>query len=168
MYYVAVSFVYNAFAYPFIFDSINQNEFNMCVWFSYIIILPVLIGFILGLEAQNQCIYGLLNKIRWRKKYLFNLIHPIDTAWDWKFKKETDEWIIITLKDGTYFGGKYSEGSFVSSDPSERDLYLVNIYDIDDDGNWTPKDRTSVLVPAGEIKKIDFILSPPKGDSRNE
>ncbi len=45
--------------------------------------------------------------------------------------------------------------SFVSSDPTERDIYIQQIYDIDDPNNWNPRNH-GVLITGGEISTIEF------------
>ena len=70
------------------------------------------------------------------------------------------QWVIITLKDGTCFGGYCDKNSFISSDPSERDIYIHYIYEIDDDGEWCLRPGTGMLISAGEVSRIEFISQP--------
>ena len=44
----------------------------------------------------------------------------------------------------------------MSSDPTERDIYIQRIYDINDEKNWSPRGENGVLIAAGEIKTIEF------------
>lgn len=67
------------------------------------------------------------------------------------------QWVIITLKDGTYFGGFCGGKSFISSEPRERDLYIQQIYDIDDDNKWELREGTSVLIAASQVSRVEFI-----------
>ena len=34
---------------------------------------------------------------------------------------------------------------------------LIRIYNIDDDGNWTLRPKTGILIAPGEISSIEFI-----------
>ena len=45
--------------------------------------------------------------------------------------------------------------SFVSSDPSERDIYVQEIYHIDDEGNWKSQNH-GALIASGEVSTIEF------------
>lgn len=165
-YYVAVSFVYNAFTYPVIFHFAKQDQPNICVWFLITIIAPVTIGFLLGLEAQNKWIY---NRLR---KFNFNIIHPTETSWDYKFNKVAEgygEHVIITLKNGKRVAGFFDENSFASSDLNKRDLYIANTYKIDKDTKkWTLLDRTGVLIDMEQISKVEFIRPFSEEDSQHE
>lgn len=78
------------------------------------------------------------------------------TAWDWKFGNMNSQWVLVVLKDGTHFGGLCGPDSFVSSDPTERDIYIQWVYDIDDEKNWHPRGETGVLICAGEVRTIEF------------
>lgn len=49
-------------------------------------------------------------------------------------------WILVTFKDSTRVAGYCGRESFISSDPSERDIYIERVYDVDDNGTWIPID----------------------------
>ncbi len=74
----------------------------------------------------------------------------------------SEQRVIITLKDGTYFGGYCNHNSFMSSDPSERDIYIHCIYDIDNHGKWCLRPGTSMLISAGEVSRIEFLPELPE------
>ncbi len=169
LFYLAVSFIYNAFAYPFIRcfmpGLMPDFQFNIYAWFVIIIVIPAFLGFFLGCEARNVWIYKLLRFFR------LNPIHPIETTWDWKFRNITDggEWIVVTLKTGTKIGGWFGEKSFYSTSSNERDLYIERIYNIKED-LWEPMD-TGVLIFAREIRDVQFftsIASLDEGEIQND
>jgi len=56
------------------------------------------------------------------------LAHPVPTAWDYKFSNLGTRYVIIDLKDGSIIYGKYSNNSFSSSIPEERDIYIEEVY----------------------------------------
>ena len=148
--YVATSLLYNTFAYPFSRHFIQDFSFlygwlDMLIWFLVVLFIPAIIGLLSGVEAQREWTYKCL------RKWNLSPIHPLETAWDYKFKNAGKEWVTVTLKDGTYFGGYILEKSFASSNPGERDLYIAKIYDIDKEGHWELRERTSILVASGEI-----------------
>ena len=68
----------------------------------------------------------------------------------------TYQWVLVTLKDGTRFAGFCGSESFMSSDPTERDIYIQRIYDIDDENKWSPRGDNGVLIAAGEVQTIEF------------
>jgi Family of unknown function (DUF6338) len=79
----------------------------------------------------------------------------VPTAWDYKFGQSSAQWMLIVLKDGTKFAGFFGDGSFASSCLKNRDIFLQQVFEIDDNENWTPS-RRSLLVAAGEIRTIEF------------
>ncbi len=74
----------------------------------------------------------------------------------------SEQRVIITLKDGIYFGGYCDHNSFMSSDPSERDIYIHCVYDIDNHGKWCLRPGTSMLISAGEVSRIEFLPELPE------
>ena len=68
----------------------------------------------------------------------------------------SSQWVLVTLKDGTRFAGFCGPESFMSSDPTERDIYIERIYDVDDQNNWSSRREKGVLITAGEIQTIEF------------
>jgi hypothetical protein len=63
--------------------------------------------------------------------------------------------VLVVLKDGTKFGGRFGAQSFASSDGKERDVYIEQVYEIDKYDLWTPSDQ-GVLILASEIRTIEF------------
>ena len=165
--YVTVSFIYDAFAHPLIsyfslkpdFSFADLSFIDVIIWLALIAGVPAVIGLLFGrISVQGNWFHGLLQSWGFNKT-----LHPIETAWDWKFNPMQDrQWVIITLKDGTYFGGFCGTESFISSEPNERDLYIQQIYDIDDDGTWQLRKGTGVLVAGGQVSRIEFICPSSK------
>ncbi len=122
------------------------------VWFGlFVFLVPIVLGLLLGINSQKDFVRDLLKRCR------LKLVHPIPTAWDWKFSRMSPQWIRVTLKDNTHFTGLCSSESFISSDPNERDIYIEKVYDLGDDGTWLPpKDERGLLIVAGEIRTIEF------------
>ena len=59
---------------------------------------------------------------------------------------------------GSTVAGVFSARSFASSDPSDRDLYLEQIYKIEDDGLWQPVPMNRGVWIRGEaIRTIEFL-----------
>ena len=152
--YLTISVIYYALALPLVHFVLSIDEPGnsklLLVWFALIFVGPALLGLLLGVNIQKDLFRRVLQYCG------LNPIHVIPTAWDWKFGNMTDEWVLVTLKDGTRFAGFCGGKSFMSSDPNERDLYIQWIYDIDDQNNWTPRGDNSVLIAAGEVQTIEF------------
>ncbi len=149
--YLTISVIYGALVLPFVDPELIEK--SRLSWFGLVFVGPIFLGLLLGLNVQKDFVRRLLNR--------FGLypVHAIPTAWDWKFNgMATDQWVLVTLKDGTRFAGFYGAQSFTSSSPDERDIYLQWVYDIREDGTLSPPDdEKGVLIAAGEIRTIEFL-----------
>ena len=159
--YLAVSIIYYALVYAVV--SLFGNFADLIAWMSQpgfgtvfwwlvmVFVVPTVFGLLLGLNIQKDFIRNFL------RRRGFNAIHAIPTAWDWKFSDlPPSQWILVTLKDGKRFGGLCGPGSFISSEPSERDIYIDQIFDIDSEDKWHDR-KSGVLLTAGEVQSIEFL-----------
>ena len=164
--YLAISVIYYAITLPLI-EAIQTAHLTgyakAAAWFGVIFIGPVLLGVILGIDVQKGYFYRFLKRIG------LHPVHAIPTAWDWKFGQRTEQWVLVTLKNGTQFAGLLCKDlSFMSSDPKERDIYIGQIYDIDEHNNWTARSNKSLLIASGEISTIEFWPLHHLGDRNRE
>ena len=151
--YLTVSVIYYALALPFVdlVLSIHKPDYGKALaWFTLIFVGPAALGLLLGINVQKNLFRRVLQRCR------LNPVHVMPTAWDWKFGGMTNQWVLVTLKDGTRFAGFCGSESFMSSDPTERDIYIQWIYDINDENNWSPRGENGVLIAAGEVQTIEF------------
>ena len=158
---MTVSVIYYALVLPVIdlVPSIQQSSYGKALaWFALILVGPTILGLLLGVNIQTDAFRRFLQWCR------LNPVHVIPTAWEWKFRGMSEQWVLVTLKDGTRFAGFCGSGSFMSSDPEERDIYIERIYDIDDDNRWIPRGEKGLLVAAGEVRTIEFWQ--PEGESQ--
>ena len=94
-------------------------------------------------------------------------LHYLPTAWDWRFDQKKGP-MLITLNDGTQIGGYFGENSCVSTDPSERDLYLEPMYDIIDGMLQTAASYRGILIKASAIKHIQFYPNQSKKEEQGK
>lgn len=164
--YLTVSVIYYALALPFVDFILSfqkpDNSNVLLTWFALIFIGPALLGLLLGVNIQKDLFRSVL------QYFGLNPIHVIPTAWDWKFGNMTEQWVLVTLKDGTRFAGFCGDESFMSSDPSERDIYIQWTYDIDDQNNWSSRGENGVLIAAGEVQTIEFWPYNPQEDANEQ
>ena len=158
--YFTLSAVYGTIALP-ILDWSRQDSttepFGSGHWFLLVFLGPALFGAALGLITKTEIIKCILYKIG------INPVHSMPTAWDWKFGNMTEHLVIVTLKDDTKFAGYCGRKSFMSSDPSERDIYVQKIYDWGDDNSWIDRGEHGLWVAAGEIRSIEFFPVTEQG-----
>ena len=96
-----------------------------------------------------------LSKLDFFKNYLRD---PISNAWDWHFSKRQKYWVRITLKDDSRIAGFYAENSFASSFPAKEQIFLEDVWTLnDDDGFDEKKEQTAgILISGDEIKTMEF------------
>ncbi len=129
-------------------------------WFLLVFVLPVILGLLLGYDAQKQFLYRFF---RWVGRRIgLNPVHGMPSAWDRKFGNMNEQWVLVTLNDGTRFGGFLGEDSFMSSDPNERDIYIQWIYDIDKNNNWSSRGDNGILIAADKIRTMEFWPYEPE------
>ena len=112
---------------------------------------PVAFGVLTGLAVQKEWLYQALRFVK------LEPVHGIPSAWDWKFMQADQQWITVHLKNGTNILALYCKDCFVSTDPSERDLYLSNMYAWGEDGRPVKNERIDgLLLKADSIDRIEF------------
>lgn len=150
--YLVLSVIYYALALPAVDWVLTLTEpgyQKSLAWFALVFVGPALFGLLLGVNAQKEFTRRFL---QW---CCLSPVHVMPTAWDWKFGSMKEQWVLAVLKDGTRFAGWCGRGSFASSDPKERDIYIERVFEIDDANNW--QQRTSgVLLAGSEIRSIEF------------
>ena len=152
LHYFSVSIIYFAVALPFsnFWTAQPPQSISILSWLMLIFVGPVILGILLGVNIQKDLVRRLLEQCK------LKVVHSVPTAWDWKFAALNEQWVLVTLKDGTRFGGYYGPDSFASSDPKERDIYIQWIYDINDPNNWKSQGEKGVFIAAGEIQSIEI------------
>lgn len=105
-------------------------------WGLIILISPVVLGLITGHFSQSETV------LRFLRRLGLNPIHPIPTAWDYKFGNTIGPaWVLVTMKDGSKVAGLFGTRSFASSDAADRgSLYSRSI---SRHGRWTVAEDTA-------------------------
>jgi hypothetical protein len=103
------------------------------LWFLIILVGPAALGAGLGVAIQRDLFRPLFARLRLQP------VHVVPTAWDYQFGRlRKAHWVLVKLKDGSMVGGFFGTHSFASSDPEERDIYIEQVYRIDQDSTWHP------------------------------
>ena len=91
-------------------------------------IIPALVGFITGILPQAPW---------FQKLFRGKLLHPTPTAWDFIFGDRAQSYLIMFhLKSGAKIGGLYSTKSYVSSFPTSHEIYIEEVWQLDEQGGW--------------------------------
>jgi hypothetical protein len=90
-------------------------------------------------------------------KYFKTRLTP--TAWDHYFSREEVCFALLHLKNGEMTGGLYCSNSFASSYPEKEDLYLEELWKVDEKGVFTEKveNTNGLSVNFEEIHYIEFF-----------
>jgi hypothetical protein len=101
-------------------------------------------------------IYYRLRKSRFLLKYIS---YPAPTAWNYKFNLREDFWIKIYLTSGEKYGGIFGTKSCVSSYPEEEQIYIQELWLLDDNGGFDRKVNMSSggIFFKKDIKFIEFF-----------
>ncbi|MXO66232.1 DUF6338 family protein [Altericroceibacterium endophyticum] len=90
----------------------------------------------------------------------FRLAHHIPSAWDYAFSRlDSGTFIWIKLSNGTEYAGKMGEFSCASSNNSERDIYLEEVWTINEGKDpWTELfPKRGVLLCGKDIQRVEFF-----------
>lgn len=125
-------------------------------WWSFLqyFLVPVVIG------VGAAYLYQWRFSYRIAEKFGLHLAHHLPASWDYAFEGRTDgTYILVTMQDGSQIAGRWAKGSFASSSKEERDLYLSEMWEIDEDeGDWTRLNPVqSILICAKDIRYIEFF-----------
>lgn len=150
--YVIISLVYQAVTLGLLPRNDEEPVFANLVsyqWGVLVFVAPAALGIISGLNARHGWTAQITSKAR------ASTVHPIACAWDWKFSHCSESWVRVNLKNGTVWAGVLGTSSFLSSNPSERDLFLEKVYSLDGDDVWKEK-ASSVWISHGEVQSIEM------------
>lgn len=147
------------------YSCLNYAFYSWLIWivvvFDYHVNHPVRTGFIIFLIVFISPILWPFLARKFYKSALFKraAIGPERSAWDHVFCKREGCWILVHLKDGTKIAGRYGTDSFASSYPRREDIYIQEIWRLDEDQNFdvpVPGSKGMMLF-RDEIKFIEFF-----------
>jgi hypothetical protein len=154
--YLVLSLLYYTFTLPFIQLGLSIQDpwqVRAAIWIGLTLIGPALFGVFLGAWAQKEWGTWFADRLG------LTTIHVIPAAWDWRFSKipRGGMFVMVTLTSGESVAGFFGPNSFASSDEGERDIYIEEEYDVDEEGIWKPRSaKVGILIPVKEIRNIEF------------
>ena len=127
------------------------TEFGKCLYLYYIFYFFVLF-------LSPILIVLIWRKLRQTQFVQKNAPHPTSKPWDFVFSQRKSYWIKVTLKDGTLIGGRFSDKSFASSTPAPEQIYLEEVWVLNENGGFERKknDTAGVIVLSSEISHIEL------------
>lgn len=136
---------------------IENPWLNYLIWFVYIVVLPMVVGVLVGVSTQRRGLTRLFLALRLPAKTKFI------SGWEWLFGQlERPVYLLITFKDGSKIYGYFGEKSLASSDPSERDIFLEEVWDFDAESQrWKPlAEQRGILIMSAEVRHIEVWNFP--------
>jgi hypothetical protein len=98
------------------------------------------------------------------KKFPFRIertayYHPVPNAWDWGAREPRHRWVRVTLPNGYRVGGFFGPGSYVSTYPEPRDIFISHQYHLKDDGSWGPmvEATAGLWLKIGDDHIVEFL-----------
>jgi hypothetical protein len=88
-----------------------------------------------------------------------HFVHPIRKPWDYVFGKREPFWIIVHLQNGQRIGGRFDTESFASSDPADEQIYLEEVWVLDEAGRFlSPVERSrGIIIMKDVIRAVEFF-----------
>ena len=88
-----------------------------------------------------------------------HFVHPIQKPWDYVFGKHDPFWIIVHLKNGQKIGGPFGIESFASSNPADEQIYLEEVWVLDEDDRFVGpvEDSRGIIIMNDEIRAVEFF-----------
>lgn len=122
---------------------------STCLLFA-LIISPIAFAF-LWIRISNMKFY---------KKHFLN--HQYATPWEAVFMGGQSFWIIVTLKNNKKIAGKFQEKSYASAYPSPKEIFIEEVWDVDETGYFKdkryPNAKTAgILILENEISTIELL-----------
>lgn len=120
-------------------------------WFGLACLLILLV-----FPAIWPIFYIKLVKSKWLSQYV---IDPVKRPWDWFFNQKQPVWVIVTLTDGRKIGGLFAEKSYASSYPLPEQIYLEEIWRLDENGQFKEavKGSKGVIIIGKDISTLEFL-----------
>jgi hypothetical protein len=150
----AISFSTLNFAVLFpLIASINSGDFYrihfILYWLSVVAIMVVV-------PACWPIVFLRLSTWRQVAKHF---VHPLRKPWDYVFGKRTPFWIIVHLKSGQRIGGYFGIESFASSHPADEQIYLEEVWNLDEGGGFQGPVESSrgIIVMKDEMRAVEFF-----------
>jgi hypothetical protein len=95
--------------------------------------------------------------------------HQSPTSWDWFFSnRKGNHYVCFYLKEGTQLGGYFGERSFATSSPNAQQIYVEEIWRLDEDGRFVEQveETDGAIVNREDCTRIEFFKSRQARDGK--
>jgi hypothetical protein len=130
------------------------------LWISYLLLFVLIFGGLFATPILIAYVIYSLDK-RGALKNIGTL--PPQTSWDWFFSNSAGKhyYVRFHLKEGTQFGGYFGENSFATSSPSAPEIYVEEVWRLDEDGRFVERveETDGAMVNREDCTRIEFFKS---------
>lgn len=140
----------------YIEDALPSHTIQSWIWaILTLLVLPIAIGVFGSWLAQRSQVDSVLDR------FGLGWFDRLPTAWDYSAHLGPS-WVRIYLEDGSVVGGRSANGSYYSLNPRSRDIYIEQVYTLDELGNLDQpvRDSLGVWIPQSQITRIEFLSQP--------
>ena len=102
-------------------ETVAQHVFYLAWWVALIFLLPLIAGYSWGRIRKSRPASNVFRRLKMR------VIHTAPTAWDYAFAREEGYWARVELTNGARIEGVFGSNSLVSTESSERDIFLERV-----------------------------------------
>jgi hypothetical protein len=151
--FAVASAAYYAAAFP-IFHASNGVKLWPWAWqLLQYFLLPCAVGLAVVFFDQSEAFYAVCRRLGLR------LTHHMPAAWDYAFSRVVKgTYVLVKLHDGTLYAGLMGRTSFASTATTERDLFLEQVWSVEENGPWKRLEpRRSVLLCGKDIRWVEIF-----------
>jgi hypothetical protein len=130
---------------------VRSGSLSPLQWYAAMFIL------LIGMPAVWPVLFLRIRKISW---VALRIASPNARVWDDIFSKRTPYWVIVHLKDQRRIGGLYADKSFTSHSPAPPEIYLEQVWYLDEEGEFTGsvvEPTSGILIMGTEILASEFF-----------
>ena len=128
-------------------DFIDKHPY----WYTAVLMMVLLV-----LPVVWPLLYRSLLKWQWLAS---KIQLPYPTAWDFFFDRRVPVFVLVQLRNGSMLGGYYGFQSYATSFPTEGDIYLETVYELDEDGKFKEPidDSGGAIIRKDQYELIEFF-----------
>ncbi len=163
---IAYSFVVLAISvWPFLWVVNHQGSLSTGLYYLLFALTLVLVFFITPVGVAM-----LYHWVRTRDYFKDKVVQPSPTGWDWFFGGVPTCYVLFHLKSEEVVGGFYGGKSSASSYPQEQQVYVEEIWDLNDDLEFVRKrpNTAGAIINREDCNLIELFFEAPERGERGE
>jgi hypothetical protein len=130
---------------------VRSNRLNIWQWYIAMLVLLIV------MPAVWPIVFLQIRKHRAIARWIAS---PNARVWDDIFAKRIPYWVIVHLKDQRRVGGLYGPRSFASHSPAPPEVYLEQVWYVNEDGGFTGtmvESTAGILIMGTDIVALEFF-----------